>query len=171
MKSFLDVESGIYDPRKRFAFTNITEEPLVSAYDGQSITIQPHQTVELKHHLAIKLTGELVDKIMIGNVKMDEVQKNQPYYRSPQGSSLGVPSARKVWEDQILVELSAEDNSAQSEIDKAVIKEELKRDLSAETSTSPAVGPTSTAEFADALAKPEVKIKAPLKVKPIKAKK
>ncbi len=170
MSSFLDVKNGLYDPSKRFAFTNITSEPFVSAWDGQPITVQPSQTIELTHHLAVKLTGELVDKIMIGNAKMDELQSNQPYFRSPKGTSLGVPAARKVWEDQILRELEVDEESPEIQIMRAKIREEIMTDLKAEPSDEKVPVPTGIAEFAD-LDKTETKeAKKPLKVKTIKVK-
>jgi len=173
MSSFLDVKNGIYDPSKRFAFTNITDDVFTSAWGGQAITIQPGQTIELQHHLAVKLTGELVDKIMIGNAHMDELQKNQPYYRSPQGSSLGVPAARKVWEDQILRELQVDEESPDIQIMRAKIREEILNDIKAEPAVAGSVPvPTGIGEFADLTAPAEApKAKAPMRVKTIKVKK
>lgn len=169
MSSFLTVTDGIYDPRKRFAFTNITAEPFNSAWDGQPIGVQAGQTVELPHHLAVKLTGELVDKIMIGNAKMDEVAKSQPYYVSPRATSLGVPSARKVWEDQILVQIESQDNSTQAQIDLASIKAELKNNLDPNKQVLEAPLPSKVEEFADLTAKPvPPPAKKPLRAKIIK---
>ncbi len=168
MSSFLDVKEGLYDPSKRFAFTNITDEPFVSAWDGQPITVQPSQTIELTHHLAVKFTGELVDKIMIGSAKMDELQKNQPYFRSPHGSSLGVPAARKVWEDQILRELQVDEESPEIQIMRAKIREEVMNDMKAEPASKEIHATQGIEEFAD-VRKVEVRVaKKPLKVKTIK---
>ena len=171
MSSYLDVKSGIYDPSKRFAFTNITSEVFNSAWGGQPIIVQSGQTVELPHHLAVKLTGELVDKIMIGNAKMDEERVNQPYYRSPQGTSLGVPAARKVWEDQILRELQVDEESPELQVMRAQIREEIMNDLKAEPAKAGSIPvPSGIAEFAEFGKIQEVEIKKPLRVKTIKLK-
>ena len=162
MKSFLDVANGVYDPSRRFAFTNITAEDFASAWGGQPITVRPSQTIELPHHLAVKLTGELVDKIMIGKAKMDEVASGQAYFRSPQGTSLGVPAARKVWEDQILRELQVDEESPEIQVMRAEIKQEILTDLKNEQSIEPPKGPGSLSEFA------EIKKGAPIEEKPAK---
>lgn len=137
MRSFLDIENGVFDPTRRFAFTNITAEDFRSTWDGRPIDVKAGQTVELPHHLAVKLTGELVDKIMYGEAHMDEVQKNTPYYRSPKYSSVGIPQARKVWEDKILQELDVDQQSPEFQIIASKIGEELKRDMSSEKSIEP----------------------------------
>ena len=169
MRSYLEVSNGIYDPSRRFAFTNITAEVFSSAWDGSPITIQPNQTVELPHHLAVKLTGELVDKIMIGNAKLDEVQKNQPYYRSPLGTSLGVPEARKVWEDQILRELGRDEESPEIQIMRAQLKQEIMNDLTnADKPSEPVAIPTTIGEFSELGKTEPAPLKKPLRVKTIK---
>lgn len=135
MKSFLDVE-GLYTPGLRFAFTNITDEDFTSHWNKIPITVKPRETIELSditplpgismgHNLAVKMTSELVDKIMINNAKLDEIAKNQPYYRSPQASSLGVPGARKIWEDQILREMGQEEESPAMKMMREQLKQEL----------------------------------------------
>ena len=128
--SFLE-PVGLFNPLARYAFTNITDEDFTSKWDGQVIgPIKPRQTIELPHHLAVKLTKEMVDSIMIGKAKLDEVSVNQPYYRSPQGSAIGVPAARKVWEDQILRELQVDEESPEIQVMRAKIREELIEDMS-----------------------------------------
>lgn len=166
---------GIFNPLLRFAFTNITEELFVSAWDGQPIKVPAGTTIELPHHLAVKMTKELVDKIMIGNAKLNEVEfyKNNPNtiantYRS--ASSLGVPAARKVWEDQICRQMEVDEESPQVQVMRATIREELMKDLSAEPSSgTPLQGaPSGIGEFADLTKKSETVIKADLKVKTVK---
>lgn len=167
MSHLIGKTEGVYNPSRRFAFTNITEEDFVSAWDGSPITIKPGQTVELSHHLADKLTDELVDKIMIGNAKLDEVAKNQPYYRSPQGMNLGVPAARKVWGDQIVRELSVDEESPEIQVMRAEIKSQLMEDLNKEVSSGPPVLPIIDTEFAGL--KEEKVIKAPKKALKLKS--
>jgi len=167
---------GLYNPALRFAFTNITKEDFSSTWNGSPLVVKPGQTIELPHHLAVKLTTELVDKIMIGAAKLDEIAVNQPYYRSPKGGSLGVPSARKVWEDQILRELSVDEESPEIQVIRAEERAKLLSDL--EQSNKP-VEPvlsnvkldiTEFSELKDANSKKEEVVKKPLKVKTIKIK-
>lgn len=173
MSGLLGKNEGMFNPSLRFAFTNITDEDFVSAWGGSPITVKPHQTIELPHHLANKLTDELVDKIMIGNAKLDEVTYYKAHpdmqpntYRA--ASSLGVPAARKVWEDQIVRLLELDEESPEIQVMRAQIKEELLADMSKETSREPVPVPSSIAEFAELGNTVEVAPKKPLKVKTIK---
>lgn len=168
----MEVE-GVYNPALRFAFTNITQEDFTSAWDKSPIVVKPGETIELPQYLAVKLTRELVDKIMIEGVKLNEVEyyKKNPgtipnSYRAP--SQLGIPEARKVWEDQICRQLAVDEESPQVQVMRAQIKAELKADLEKEASSSPVKVPTSLEEFADLTAKPKEAVKAPLKTKKIK---
>lgn len=173
LQDLLFIRQGIYNPMLKFAWTNITEEQFISAWNGEPIKIPAGHTVELPHHLAAKLTKELVDKIMIGNAKLTEIeyyQKNQNAmpntYRAP--SSLGVPAARKIWEDQICHLMAPDEESPQTQLMRIKIKEELLRDLKAEPSSgSPLDNAPKLTEFADLTTthektievKPEVKLK------------
>jgi hypothetical protein len=154
---------------------DITEEEFTSAWDGNPIKVPAGATIELTHHLAAKMTKELVDKIMIGNAKLNELEhysKNpntQPnMYRAP--SSRGVPSARKVWEDQICRQLDVDEESPQIQVIRAQIRSEIMADLNTEAPKNNPLenAPKSIEEFADLSAKPVVKEKAPIKVKQIK---
>ena len=122
MSSYLDKKEGIFTPGLRFSFTNISAEEFRSKWSGVEIFVGPNEAIEISditpipgsgmgECLAIKMTGELVDRIMLGIAKMDEIEKNQPYYRSPHGGALGVPASRKPWEDKILVKLEADEDS------------------------------------------------------------
>lgn len=175
LQDLLYIRQGIYNPMLKFAFTNITEEEFVSAWGGEPIKIPAGLTVELPHHLAAKLTKELVDKIMIGNAKLNEIEfyKNNPNvqmntYRA--ASSLGVPAARKVWEDKIVHLMAPDEESPQTQLMRIKIKEELMRDLKAEPSSgSPLDNAPKLSEFADLGAhKEEVQEKAPMKLKTTK---
>jgi hypothetical protein len=156
-KDYLHMKMGIFDNTLKFAFTNITEEPFDIVWDGAIVTtVKAGVSVELPHYLASKCTKELVDKIMIGNAKLNELDfytKNPNMmpntYRA--SSSLAVPAARKVWEDQICHLMAVDEESPQVQIMRAQIKEELLRDLNAETANgSPLDGaPTSLTDFAD----------------------
>lgn len=127
-KSFLEEAlGGIYTPGMRFAFTNISDEDFVSYWAKVPILVKAGETIELSdatplpgtgmgQTLAVKMTGELVDKIMLREVKLKEVEyyKANPgaqvnSYRGP--NSLGVPNARKPYEDQILKPLAVDEDS------------------------------------------------------------
>ncbi len=176
LQDYLYIRQGIFDPTIKFAFTNITEEEFVSAWNNEPIKIPAGHTVELPHHLAAKLVKELVDKIMIGNAKLNEVEyysKNvnalPNTYRAP--SSLGVPAARKVWEDKICHLMAPDEESPQTQLMRIKIKEELMRDLSAEPSNGSPLDnmPKNITEFADlSKGKEEAVEKAPMKLKTVK---
>lgn len=157
----LHPKMGIYNPLLRFAFTNITEEEFVSAWNSEPIKIAAGKTVEVPHHLAVKFTKELVDKIMIANAKLNEVEfyKNNPSfqinaYRAP--SSLGVPGARKVWEEKICTLIDTDPNSAEAQLQRLGIREQIMKDISAQPSQGSPLdnAPASVTEFSD-LAKTE----------------
>lgn len=172
MSSLIGKGAGIYNPTLRFAFTNITTEDFVSAWGGSPITVKAGQSVELPHHLADKLTDELVNHIMIGKAKLDEIEyyKKNPNteinkYRA--ASSLGIPAARKIWEDQIVRPLAIDEESPEIQVMRAQIKEELQSDMQKENSTAPVSVPSSLVEFAE-LKEGQIEVKpepTPLKVK------
>lgn len=146
MSSNLWVKQGIYDPTKRFSFTNITDKPFSFSWGGTPIVIKAGETVELRHHLAVLATTKLVDQIMQGEIKDEEekmkLETKNPYYRSPRAISMGVPAAREPYEKKILKELPPKnDSDAQLQVIRSEIKEELVRDLKQEN--SPAISKTS----------------------------
>lgn len=135
-KSFLEIEQGIYQPGLRFAFTNISDEDFTSYWNKIPVIVKAHETIEISditpfpgismgHNLAVKMTGELVDKIMINEIKMDETAKNQPYYRSPQALSLGIPGTRKPWEDKILRQMESDEESPAIKMMREQLKQEI----------------------------------------------
>ena len=133
MSSNIWVKNGIYDPTKRFAFTNIDTENFTFHWNKKPITVKAGETVELPHYLAVLATTELVDKLMLAEAdkKTKEIQKSNPGYKAPnQAGSLGVPAARAVWENRILKELPPrDDNDAQLQVIRAQVTEELRKDL------------------------------------------
>lgn len=170
-KSFLQPE-GLYNPSLRFAFTNITTEVFTSYWDRIPIVIQPGETIEVSnttpipgagHAIAVKMTEEMVDKIMMGEAKLDEVNfyKNNPgvminSYRSPKGSSLSVPAARKIWEDQILRQLDPEEESPALQTIRKQLLQEISGKQEQKADTQIPV-PNSIEEFADLGVKREEK--------------
>lgn len=167
-KNYVLTPEGLYNPALRFAFTNITETPFESKWNSSPIIVPAGVTIELEHHLAVKLTKELVDKIIMGEAKLDEVTKNKEGYRSPIGMSLGVPAARRIWEDKICRQLAVDEESPEIQIMRAKIKEELLADLSTETSREPVPTPSNLSEFAELGAVQEKVEKKPMRVKVVK---
>lgn len=159
--------NGLYNPALRFAFTNITDEDLTSYWGGQPIVVKAGQSVELSHHLAVKLTKELVDRIMQGEAKLDELNyyKQNPntapnLYRSPKGPMAGVPAARKVWEDKICRLMGQDEESPEIQVMKAELKAEILANMNKEPSKEPVSIPSSIEAFSQIgkeEAKPEPK--------------
>lgn len=115
IQDFLYFE-GMFNPVLRFAFTNVLDEDFVSYWDGVRQTVKPHTTVKLTHHLAVKFTKEIVDKLM---------QKDN------KGLGMAVPATRKPYEDKVLSLLPSED-SQELEILKSQFIEQVKEDAARE---------------------------------------
>lgn len=163
---------GLYNPSLRFAFTNITDEDLVSYWGGQPITVKAGKSVELTHHLAVKLTKELVDRIMQGEAKLDEINyyKNNPNtapnaYRSPKGGMMGVPAQRKIWEDKICRLMEVDEESPEIQVMKAELRAEILAAQNQEVKHEPVHIPTSIAEFAELGKETPKEEKKPLRIK------
>jgi hypothetical protein len=168
-KDYFLTPEGIFDPLARFAFTNITEEDFVTAWNGSPVTIKPGMTIEVGHSQAQNFTKQLVDKIIIGNAKLDELAKDKPYYVSPTATHLGIPAMRKVWEDKIVHQMKADEESPKTQLMRAQIKAELLADMSREPSGGSPVLPASLGDFADLVHSQDAPEKAPLQVKTIDA--
>jgi sirohydrochlorin ferrochelatase len=141
MSSNLWVKQGIYDPTKRFLFTNITSEPFTFTWGKSPITVKAGEVIELPHHLAVLATTALVDQIMNKEIKEEEdkmkLETKNPYYRSPRGSSLGIPAAREPYEKKICRELERSESKvteSQMGVIRTELAETLKRDLAGENS-------------------------------------
>lgn len=182
-KSFLEDEiGGLYTPGLRFAFTNISTEDFTSYWAKIPIIVKAGETIEVSdgtpipgtnmgQNLAIKMTGELVDRIMQGEAKMDEVSfyKNNPgvapqSYHSSKGVSAGIPAARKPFEDQILRRLDDSDSPMQGL--QAQVMAEIR---AGEENMGEQVGlPNSAEEFVDLKARTkEVEPKKAIRTKKI----
>lgn len=166
-KDYFLTPEGIYDPIGRYAFTNITEEQFDTAWDSSPISVPAGATIEVGHSQICNFTKQLVDKIIIGNAKLDELAKNQPYYRSPMASDLSIPAKRKYWEDQIARKLAVDEESPQTQVMRSKIREELMADMNREPSGGSPQIPTSLTEFADLTNSQPAPEKAPLQVKTI----
>jgi len=78
-KEYILTPEGLYNPLLRLRFTNISESPFTIMWDNKVVTtLKGGETVELPHYLAVVATKALVDSIMIGNAKMDEIA----YYKA-----------------------------------------------------------------------------------------
>lgn len=173
--SIIGKNEGLFNPTKRFAFTNITVEDFKSAWNSVPVVVKPGETIEISnvtpipgagHALAVLMTNQLIDQIIIGNAKLDESTKNQPYYRSPQGMSLGVPAVREIWEKQIIRELDPEEESPALQTIRKQMREEIEQGISGKQETEPVHIPTSLNEFADlANVKKEMVEVSPVKTK------
>lgn len=156
--SLIDKKEGLFDPTKRFAFTNITTEDFKSAWNSVPVIVKAGETIEISnvtpipgagHALAVLMTNQMIDQIIIGDAKLDEVTKNQPYYRSPKGMSLGVPAVRDIWEKQIVRELDADEESPALQTIRKQMREEIEQGIVAKQETEPVHIPTNIGEFAD----------------------
>lgn len=129
MSSFLQPKDGVFNPLRRFAFTNITDDLFTFHWNSQPISVKAHDTIELPHHLMVIAAIKLVDKIMINNAKKDEIEgrKTDRFYRG--ANLMGVPEARKVYEDQIVRELAIDEESPQISVMKAQIRDQILHDI------------------------------------------
>lgn len=125
MPSYLSKGSGTYDPGKRYAFTNITEDPFPIKWNSRIVKIvQPHETIEISDAtpypgpgngdcIARTKAAELTTAIILGEARIateklgNLVDKS---YVSPVGTRAGIPEARKPYEDRILQELPSSEN-------------------------------------------------------------
>lgn len=182
MSGLVSKKDGIFNNAQRFAVTNILEEDFTSQWGGNPFTIAKGKTVSLPMYLANKVVDEMVDKIMITAIKTNETEyyKNNPntapnLYRAP--SSLGVPAARKIWEDKIVKPLAIEEGTTESQLLRMQIKEELENDMNKEISRDPVPVPMSAVgsfssdsmkEFAELGKEEEPKPKKAIKIKEVK---
>lgn len=133
MSSFLDKKIGVYDPSKRYGFKNITSEPFTFSWGGNPITVKAGAEIEVPEHYAIVATTKLVDQIMQDEVREEEkkmrAELRDPYWRSPKGIAMGVPAARKPYEDKILRELAFDEENPQTQVMRSQIKEQIMNDM------------------------------------------
>ncbi len=159
MASYLTKREGTYDPGKRYAFTNPTEEPFQIKWNGRIVkVIQPHETIEISDAtpypgpgngdcIARTKAKELADKIILGEARIETDKlgflTNKSYY-SPIGAMTAVPEKRKPYEDLILQELpDAEDTEVLSQLKADEITSDMRRQPGVSYSTQ-------TPEFANA---------------------
>lgn len=133
MTSFLDKKMGIYNPAKRYGFKNITDKPFTFTWGGHPITVKAGEEIEVPEHYAMVATQKLVDQIMQEEVTAEEkkmrAELKDPYWRSPKGISLGIPAARKPYEDKVLRELAFDEENPQVQVMRAQIREQILSDI------------------------------------------
>ncbi len=151
MASFLTLKEGIYDPKKRFAVTNILSEDFKFSWDGVENTIKSGDTVELPHHLMVLVVTKMVDKLMLEEAweANKKIHKTTPWVDSNKNMSLGVPEARKVYEDKIVKEIPFDEASSQFKIISSQQMEQIKKDLQAEPAQPVNSFSPSREEFAE----------------------
>lgn len=144
MSSNLTKKDGIYDPTKRGAFTNWSNEDFFGTWGGETITIAAGKTVTLPEHLAIKFTQEFVDREMVKE-EMEKFVPSQkwPTYAESERTMVGIPSARTPYETRTLKWLARSDESPEMQLLRMQVFEEVKRDFSATPSTEPPKAPSS----------------------------
>jgi hypothetical protein len=149
MSSFLDKKDGMFDPLKRYAFTNISDQPFTFKWNDKPATVDAGETVELPEYLALHATRGLVDQIMQDTARKDLLAKQalNPMYTAPNvAGNMGIPAARKPIEDMILKEIPMDySNDRTLDIKRQQVKEQLLADLSAQPSELGSL-PTATQE-------------------------
>lgn len=174
MTSFLDKvwnektgkfeERGMYDPRKRYGFKNITDEVFTFSWNGNPVSVKPQTEIELPEYMAIMATHKLVDQVM-GKLAQEDTERLRKEMkdhtaRSPLGIAMGVPAARKVYEDKILRELKIDEQSPEIQVLRAQIKDQITNDIangqkppepieSAISGLAQMGNPTAPAEFSE----------------------
>ncbi len=83
--------------------------------------------------MAILATHKLVDQIM-GKLAQEDTERLRKEMRdhtarSPLGIAMGVPSARKPYEDKILRELKIDEQSPQMQVLRAQVKDQIISDI------------------------------------------
>ncbi len=155
MSSDLWIKQGIYDPTKRFAFTNIADKPFTFTWNKTPITVKAGEEIELPHHLAVLATTQLVDQIMQDDVKQEEekmkVELRNPQYRSHRAMSAGIPAMRKPIEDKICRELKPNESKI-TESQLGIIRAELKEKIMDDIKKSEPAAPISGSVMAGIIA-------------------
>ncbi len=143
------VERTLYDNTQRYKFTNIDDEPFVGLWDGREfVTVKPGQSVTLPEAQAITYAKDLCTRVM----QKEEKEKFVPNARAAtweesDRSRVGIPMARKPYEDRIVQKLSTDEDSPETQALRSEIREELLRDLSAQVNTEPPRPPSSTRDL------------------------
>ena len=177
MSGLIDRKAGVFNNAQRYSVTNILNEDMNFTWGGNPFSIPQGKTVSLPEYLANTVVDQMVDKILMAEMKTEEdafYEKNPNTeinkHRSP--NLLNNPRKREELEKKICVKLALEKGSTEAQLLAMQIKEELERDMSAQPSTEPPTIPVSAVgsfsnksmeEFAE-LGKEEVKETKKVKV-------
>ncbi len=137
-KTHFGPTEGIYNPVKRYAFTNWTVEDFLGQWNGDTVTIPcnagPRSTVTLPEYLAVKFTRELVDREMIREL----------------GSSalLSVPSARAPYEQKTVRDIPLDETDPQVQLMVMQARDQVMADITAQINKEAPKAPASIAEMA-----------------------
>lgn len=124
-------EQGMFDPSKRYAFTNITDEPFSFGWNGVNIDVAPKETIEIPQYLAYQAVNKMIDQLIMAKNKkdLDKIRETNPAYLTPPGAGMmGIPAYRVTFEDMIVKELTPKSgNDAKLDIIRA--KEAVMSDI------------------------------------------
>ena len=124
-------EQGMFDPTKRYAFTNITEELFQFGWNGVTIDVAPKETVELPQYLAYQAVNKMIDQLIMSKNKkdLDKIRETNPAYLTPPGAGMmGIPAYRLTFESAIVRELPPK-AGADAKLDIIRAKEQIMSDI------------------------------------------
>ena len=122
---------GMFDPTKRYAFTNITDENFQFGWNGVTIDVAPKETIELPQYLAYQATNKIIDQIIMSKSKrdLDKIRETNPGFLTPPGAGMmGVPAYRLTFEDMVVRELPPK-VGAEAKLDIIRAKEQVMSDI------------------------------------------
>jgi hypothetical protein len=124
-------EQGMFDPTKRYSFTNITDEPFQFGWNGVNIDVAPKESIEITQYLAYQAVNKMIDQLIMAKNKkdLDKIRETNPAYLTPPGAGMmGIPAYRVTFENMIVKELpSKSGNDAKLDIIRA--KEAIMSDI------------------------------------------
>lgn len=88
--SSIKKDIGIYDNKKKYAFTNWSNRDFVYTWGGEGRTVKAGEVVELPEYLAYHATKHFVDREIIKDDK---------------SNLLSIPELRKQYEEKTIVEI------------------------------------------------------------------
>lgn len=124
-------EQGMYDPTKRYAFTNPTEDVFKFQWNGVEVEVASKETIELPQYLAVLATTKIIDQMMteVERKKTEKIREVQPAYIAPNGAGmLGIPAARLPYEKMVIRELAPKTGS-DAKLDIIRMKEQVEADI------------------------------------------
>ena len=138
-------ERFLYDNSQRYRFTNIDDEPFVGLWDGREfVTVPSGGSVTLPEAQAITYAKELCTRVMFKEEKEKFIPNmREATWEESQKTRVGIPMARKPYEDRILQHLELNDETPEVQAMRSEMREQLMRDLNAQVSTDAPKGPAA----------------------------